>query len=192
MALRQLEEAVRSLQRRVGEILQQLAPVGTIHAFAGPVAPANYVLMDGRQLSRADYPALFALIGTTYGAGNGTTTFHVPDARGRALVALDTAQAEFNAMGKTGGAKTVALTAAQNGKHSHLLNAGGQAHAFSWGGAGGTTVHVQNAIAAVGAPPSNNLTTHQNAWNRTADDGAGEAHNNLQPFLTVAYVIKAK
>ncbi|WKW85152.1 minor tail protein [Microbacterium phage KillerTomato] len=192
MALRQLEEAVRSLQRRVGEILQQLAPVGTIHAFAGPVAPANYVLMDGRQLSRADYPALFALIGTTYGAGNGTTTFHVPDARGRALVALDTAQAEFNAMGKTGGAKTVVLTAAQNGKHSHSLSAGGHAHAFSWGGAGGTSVYVQNAIAAVGAPPSNNLTTYQNGWNVTAESGSGEAHNNLQPFLTVAYVIKAK
>lgn len=192
MALRQLEEAVRGLQRRVGEILQQLAPVGTIHAYAGPVAPANYVLMDGRALKRAEYPALYALIGDTYGAGDGSTTFNVPDARGRALVALDTAQAEFNAMGKKGGAKTVALTAAQNGAHSHLLSSGGHAHAFSWGGAGGTNVHVQNAIAAVGAPPSNNLTTYQSVWNRTAADGAGEAHNNLQPFLTVAYVIKAK
>ncbi|URM86199.1 minor tail protein [Microbacterium phage Loca] len=192
MALRQLEEAVRTLQRRVGEILQQLAPVGTIHAFAGPVAPANYVLMDGRQLSRADYPALYALIGDTYGAGNGTTTFNVPDARGRALVALDTAQTEFNAMGKKGGAKTVTLTAAQLPAHTHVF-ANSNAHAFSWGGVGGTTVHVQNAIAAAGAPPSNNLTTNQGNWNKTANDGgSGDPHSNLQPFLTVAYVIKAK
>lgn len=188
MAIRQLEEAVRSLQRRLGEIVQQLAPVGTIHAFAGSIAPANYVLMDGRALSRAEHPALFALIGTTYGAGDGSSTFNVPDARGRALVALDTAQAEFNAMGKRGGEKAVALTAAHNGPHSHTFIGG--SHSVLWGGGG--NIHLSGPQMTVGGSGSNELTINQGGWNRTNQDGTGAAHNNLQPYLTVNYLIKVR
>lgn len=192
MALRQLEEAIRGLQRRVGEILQSMAPVGTIQSYAGPIAPPGYVLCDGAALSRAEYPALFDLVGTLYGAGDGKTTFNVPDARGRVLVGRSVDHTEFNVIGKTGGTRAVALTAAQLPPHDHKLSPGGHAHSFSWGGSGGTNVHVQNAIAAVGAPPSNNLTTYQGEWSKTATTGAGETHTNLQPYITVQHIIKAR
>ncbi|AYD84510.1 minor tail protein [Microbacterium phage Miaurora] len=183
MALRQLEEAVRSLQRRVGEILQQLAPVGAIYAFAGSNAPANYVPMDGRQLSRIEYPALFALIGVTYGPGNGSTTFNVPDARGRALVSIDTTQTEFNALGKKGGAKTHTLTVNEMPKHRH-------------GHGANSDGYVQHLTALDGTQDGDIVNrgsgTHVTRWAAMDEAGGGAAHNNLQPYLTVTYVIKAK
>ncbi|UUG69681.1 minor tail protein [Microbacterium phage EdElric] len=182
MALRQLEEAVRNLQRRVGEILQQLAPVGTIHAFGGSNAPANYVPLDGRQLSRTEYAALFALIGVTYGPGNGSTTFNVPDARGRALVGIDTAQTEFNALGKTGGAKTHTLTEAQLPSHTHGVGAN----------ADGFAAHRTNTTGGYRAVFASGSTGEVFDYRAPAAAGGGQAHNNLQPYLTVTYVIKAK
>lgn len=61
-----------------------VVPVGVVLPFAGSAAPTSlYLLCDGSAVSRADYADLFALISTTYGAGNGTTTFNIPDMRGR-------------------------------------------------------------------------------------------------------------
>ena len=62
---------------------------GSLIAFAGATAPQGYVLCDGRAVSRTTYSALFRTIGTTYGAGDGSTTFTVPDLRGRALFGAD-------------------------------------------------------------------------------------------------------
>jgi microcystin-dependent protein len=59
-------------------------PTGTVTPFAGSLAPSGYLLAFGQAISRTDYPGLFAVISTTYGAGNGSTTFNVPDLRGRA------------------------------------------------------------------------------------------------------------
>ena len=59
------------------------APTGTVVPFAGSVAPAGYLLAFGQAVSRTNYPGLFAVINTTYGAGDGSTTFNVPDLRGR-------------------------------------------------------------------------------------------------------------
>lgn len=67
----------------------QGAPEGTISAFAGTAAPTGYLLCDGAAVSRATYADLFAVIGTNYGAGDGTTTFNVPDLRGRFLRGVD-------------------------------------------------------------------------------------------------------
>lgn len=57
-------------------------PAGGVVPFAGAVAPSGYLLCDGSLVSRAVYPSLFAAIGTLYGAGDGTTTFAIPDTRG--------------------------------------------------------------------------------------------------------------
>jgi len=63
--------------------------VGTIKPWPGASAPSGWALCDGSALSRSGFPALFALLGTTYGAGNGTTTFNVPDLRGRVPLGAD-------------------------------------------------------------------------------------------------------
>ena len=65
------------------EFIQALAnilvPTGCVHAFAGRTTPQGWLLCDGSAVSRTDYAALFAVIGTTYGAGNGSSTFNVPN-----------------------------------------------------------------------------------------------------------------
>jgi hypothetical protein len=64
-------------------------PPGTILTFAGSATPAGYIVCDGSAVSRSYYPNLFTAIGTTYGAGNGSTTFNVPDLRGEFIRGLD-------------------------------------------------------------------------------------------------------
>jgi hypothetical protein len=67
----------------------QSAPPGVVIAFAGAAAPPGYLLCNGAQVSRTTYAALFAVIGTTYGAGDGSTTFTLPDLRGEFVRGLD-------------------------------------------------------------------------------------------------------
>lgn len=70
--------------------LQRLLPTGTILPYAASVAPSYFLLCDGSAVSRTTYAALFAVIGTSYGIGDGSSTFNLPDARGRAIVGAGT------------------------------------------------------------------------------------------------------
>ena len=96
-------------------------PAGVITQFGGSVAPSGWLLCDGAEVSRTNptYTRLFAAISTTYGAGDGTTTFNVPNLKGRIPVGYDATQTEFDTLAETGGAKTVALTTAQLASHTH-------------------------------------------------------------------------
>lgn len=73
----------------VATVGQTSFPTGTIVDFAGPTPPAGWFLCAGQAISRTDYAGLFAIIGTTYGAGNNNTTFNLPDLRGRVTVGKD-------------------------------------------------------------------------------------------------------
>jgi microcystin-dependent protein len=66
-----------------------LVPIGAILAYAGATAPSGWVLCDGSAISRTDYSTLFTAIGVSFGVGDGSTTFNVPDLRGRVLVGKD-------------------------------------------------------------------------------------------------------
>ena len=90
-------------------------PVGCVIPFAGAAAPTGWLLCQGQAISRTTYAQLFSVIGTTYGSGDGKTTFNLPDMRGRVAVGSDAN------LGQKVGAKSVSLTEAQNGRHSHML-----------------------------------------------------------------------
>ncbi|RCJ20118.1 hypothetical protein A6S26_05200 [Nostoc sp. ATCC 43529] len=101
-------------------------PVGGMVEWALTSAPSKWLLCDGRALSRTTYSALFAAIGTTFGAGDGTTTFNIPDCRGRASIGLDNmgtaagaanriAAAWASTLGGNGGQETRTLTDGQAG-----------------------------------------------------------------------------
>jgi hypothetical protein len=83
------------------------------------VEEAALDLEDGAAVSRTTYSDLFALIGTTYGAGNGSTTFNVPNLKGRVPVGLDGSQTEFDALGEAGGEKAHVLTIGEMPAHTH-------------------------------------------------------------------------
>ena len=93
-----------------------LVPIGAILAYSGASAPSGWVLCDGAAISRTTYATLFANIGTNFGAGDGSTTFNVPDLRGRVIVGKD----------DMGGAAAARVTTGGEGLNGASLAAAGQ------------------------------------------------------------------
>lgn len=87
-------------------LISRGSPVGVVNEFAGSVAPTGWLMCNGQAVSRLTYASLFAVIGTAWGTGDGSTTFNLPDFRGRTPVGVDSTQTEFDALNKSGGAKT--------------------------------------------------------------------------------------
>lgn len=87
-------------------------PIGSGMDYFGSTAPTNWLFADGSAISRTTYAELFAIIGTTYGTGNGSTTFNLPDKRERISIPKGTSTA-FNTLGKTGGSFSHTLTKAE-------------------------------------------------------------------------------
>lgn len=137
--------------------------------------PSGYLLENGAAVSRSTYAALFAVIGTTFGAGDGSTTFNLPDSRGRVAVSLNVADTEFNVIGKQFGAKLHTMTLAQLPSHSHgqivTANSGCCAIRRDFkGDAGGYSIYIQGVD--------------------TAGNGGGSAFNKTQPSITKMFAIK--
>lgn len=149
------------------------ALTGTVWLFGGSSVPTGWLACDGASLLRADYPDLFAAIGTTYGSADGTH-FNVPDLRGRCVVGTGTGSGlSARTRAATGGAETHAVTAAQLGSHVHMQN---RWSTGSGGNADGTATD-KNAT-----PADTQLTDAT---------GGGSAHQNMQPFAVVTFCIKA-
>ena len=90
MSVNQVDKQTGDTSRIAGGTLYADAPIGAILAFGGATAPAGWLLCQGQAISRTTYAALFAVIGTAYGAGDGSTTFNLPDPREAALVGAGT------------------------------------------------------------------------------------------------------
>lgn len=165
-------------------------PTGMIMAWTSNGIPNNFLLCNGQAVSRTTYSDLFAVIGTTYGAGNGSSTFNVPDFRGRVPAGRDSTKTAFNTLGKVGGTERETLTIEEMPSHNHPLTSDGLGHSFSWGRTFAGNVY-STGVAAAGNTPGNNLATSQNNWHVTANRGGGGSHNNLQPYATVNFIIKA-
>jgi microcystin-dependent protein len=149
-------------------------PSGGIMDFAGPIAPEGWLLCDGAAVSREDYAALFEAIGTTWGAGDGSTTFNVPDLRGRAAIGSgDGPSTSARTVGQTGGAETHTLTTAEMPVHSHA------------------GVQQLNWTGAESSPGGGNIIYNSVGSGTTGNAGSGGAHNNMQPFAVVTKIIKA-
>ena len=95
-------------------------PTASVLAFGGATAPAGYLLCNGAAVDRTTYAALFTAIGTAHGAGNGTTTFNVPDLKGRVPVGAGQGSGLTNrALGSKFGEEDHVLTAAEHAAHTH-------------------------------------------------------------------------
>lgn len=182
-----LVQHLAAMMMDVEEAIRNASPVGEIKAYGGATAPPSYLLCNGQAISRVDYADLFATIGTSYGAGNGSTTFNVPDLRGRAVVGLDTTQTEFNVRGKAGGEKTHTLTKPQLPAFGGTFGAVvPDSHtSFATGDFAGTTVSGGSANAK-NIPPA-----FQAIYGYQFYVGSGQPHNNLQPYSTVNFIIRA-
>lgn len=167
----------------------RLIPVSTVLDFAGSTAPTGYLLCFGQAISRTTFAALFAAVSTAYGVGDGSTTFNIPDGRGRigagkddmgGVVAnrLTTAASGVNgvALGATGGEQAHALIIAELAAHTHpltLQSAGGNS-------LGTPPAYFSGDTALSGISPTAT----------TSSTGSGTAHNNVQPTIVFNKIIK--
>lgn len=149
-------------------------PPGTSIAGFWSTPPPGYIFEDGSAISRTTYADLFALFGTTYGVGNGTTTFNVPDSRGRATVNLNAADAEFNVIGEKYGEKLHSITTNEIPSHAHPQNVSANN--------GGSAVRNDYSSDVRGSSYAQGL--------NTANAGGNAASNVIQPSIVKRYAIK--
>ena len=115
-----VDTTTKELKVDDGSALVPQMPVGTILHFAGSSAPPGYLLGNGVAVSRTTYAALFAVTGTTYGVGDGSTTFNPPNCAGKALYGAGGALTSMaNTIGATGGAETTTISSANLPAHTH-------------------------------------------------------------------------
>jgi microcystin-dependent protein len=184
-------------------ITNALSPVGSVTAYALDTPPAGWLLCDGTVHNISSYPALGAGLGSTYG-GNGTTTFAVPNLKGRMPVGLDSSQTEFDTRGETGGSKTSTAPHDHSISHDHASfgttdGAGTHSHiTMPLFGNGGATDHGTYYTSNMG---NLDYTSSDGAHNHTIDvpnftgtSGASSAaatSGNLQPYIVMNYIIRA-
>jgi microcystin-dependent protein len=157
-----------------------LMPTASLMPYAGSAAPTGYLLCDGAAISRTTYSDLFGIVGLTYGIGDGSTTFNIPDLRGRVIAGQD----------DMGGVSANRLTGLTGGVDGDIL-----------GGTGGAETHTLS-IAEIPAhthsvPASGSLPRGDSSFEAATDDsgtsgstGGGGAHNNVQPTIILNYIIK--
>jgi microcystin-dependent protein len=160
--------------------------VGQVIAVGFNFVPTGWLACNGALVSISQYDVLFNLIGTTYG-GNGTTTFGLPDLRGRSPVnAGQGSGLSSYIMGQMAGSENVTLTGNQVGTHNHTLLASSKQG----------TVSVPAATVAIAQPtggaiplfaPAPGTTTM--AGSTIGPAGGNQPHENRQPSLTINYII---
>ena len=158
-----------------GFLVPDSIPIGMVVEFPSDNIPDNWLLCNGQAVSRTDYAELFAAIGTTWGAGDGSTTFNVPTKEGLVTVGKKTSDSDFNTLGKTGGEKEHTLTVDEMPAHNHGVS-------FSSG-----TGEYNTAARGDGNDQEMGY-----AFTSVSSTGEGKAHNNLQPYTTSNFIIKAK
>lgn len=155
--------------------------LGTIFMFAGNFAPRGYAECNGALLPISQNTALFSIIGTYYG-GNGTTTFALPDFRGRVPISRGQGPGLNGsyAVGQQTGTETVQLAVGELPAHNHQINTSST-----------QTSNVPDSayLASGGAYSGSRVGTGQLSPAAVATTGSNQPHNNLQPLLTVFFII---
>ena len=148
-------------------------PIGaTIEWFSNTI-PTNWLLLNGQAISRTDFSELFTLYGTTFGVGNGSTTFNIPDMRDYVPVGKSSTDTNIDTIGEKYGTKTHTLSINEMPSHNHSLNG-----------------YYGNLDGAYNIKAGNNAGTVADI--STGYNGGGLAHNNMQPSIATNFIVKAK
>jgi len=178
-------------------ILAYGTPVGTVLDYAGATEPAGWLFCYGQAISRTTYAALFTVLSTTYGVGDGSTTFNLPDCRGRVVAGQDdmggtsanrltglTGGVNGDTLGGTGGEEAHTQTIAEMALHGHPWR---QADAVGSsglvGGLAANDVSPQNVGPFTGTPTST-------SGQQIGGQGGSDAFNVVQPTIILNKIIK--
>lgn len=168
-------------------------PSGSMMPYAGITEPSGWLFAYGQAVSRATYSSLFTALSTTYGVGDGSTTFNLPDLRGRVVAGQDdmggtsanrltglSGGVDGDPLGSTGGAEAHTLASTELPAHNHPLG-----FTMQYGSNGGGGSRGSNTFSSDGGFTNTiNITTTSNST------GGGDAHNNVQPTIILNYIIK--
>jgi microcystin-dependent protein len=159
--------------------------IAEIRIFAGNFAPRSWAFCNGQLLPVSQNTALFSLIGTTYG-GDGRTTTALPNLEGRAPMHAGRGPGLTDRrLGQRGGVETVTLTEAQMPNHNHTLRAVGSDPADVTT----PTTNTSLAFSSGGNAFSLNTPNSTMAEQMLPDAGGSQAHNNMQPYLAINFII---
>lgn len=170
-------------------IVHDSVPVGSIQAYASSTTPYGWLACDGSEVNRALYSELFAAIGTTYGDGDGTSTFNLPDLNGRTIIGIgesDAAGHTNHTLGQSDGEETHVLTINEMPSHAHEQQAGT------------SDGHINREVSYYATGTSSGSGSQASWFSAsrltisTKDTGGGQPHNNMPPYLATNYIIKAK
>ncbi|SFH79531.1 phage tail protein [Bradyrhizobium sp. cf659] len=162
--------------------------MGQIMPFAGAMIPRNWALCNGALLAIQTNQALFSLLGTYYG-GDGVRTFALPDLRGRAILGSSGGSGQYPA-GMISGSVSVNMTGLQLPQHNHMIQA------TAANGQGRGAAPTNNIFATTTAPAdryiflaAGSAETPLAVGTNLVNEGGGQPHNNMQPYLVINYLI---
>lgn len=161
---------------------EDILPTGSVLPYAGVNAPSGWLFCFGQAVSRTTYAVLFSALSTTYGVGDGSTTFNLPDMRGRVPAGQDdmggssanrltgiSGSVDGDVLGGTGGAEGVTLTPANYNE-------------FAW---------MSNQVGSKTMSVNNNVNSGATFGFKLHNTGQNDAHNNVQPTIILNYIIRA-
>lgn len=164
----------QSVKAYVDALIAAISPIiGEIKMWTKAAAPTGWLICDGSAVGRTTYAGLFAAISTTFGVGNGSTTFNLPDLRGRVPMGVgtgDAADATAHALASKAGTEQHTLTVNEMPDHSHNID-------------------IRGAFTSGEVSISSNSGAGTDVF-ATRGSGGGIAHNNIQPSLAVNFIIK--
>lgn len=181
-----------------------LLPTGTVLPFVSSTAPGGYLTCDGSTVSRTTYAALFAVVSTTFGSGDGSTTFNLPDLTNRFIYG-------GSSIGTTGGSATKTLstnempahthtgTTDEDGSHTHSITDSGHSHTMKTesvsAGAGSTVANNDQGSGGLSGDSSTTGITVNSGGAHTHDfttgsTGGGSSFSLLNPYMVMNYIIK--
>jgi len=163
-------------------------PTATIVPWSAAAVPSGFLECNGTDVSRTTYSALFAVVGTTYGAGDGSTTFAVPDLQDNIAMG----KSGTKALASTGGANTATSTGNVGGSTANATLSTAQLASHGHPSAiWGPTIPAQgNFLAMAGPGTTGNAGSGQGHSHNMSANFSGDATSVLQPYLTLIYIIK--
>lgn len=197
-----LADGAVTLAKIAAAVQAFLTPTGSVFSFAGSSAPTGFLFCYGQNVSRSTYAALFSAIGTAFGTGDGTTTFGLPDLRGRVPAGLDNMggsgasrltsfASSGTTLGGTGGSQTHTLSVGETPAHHHSVWGGPSGSVGSSQSMGNSAAVVVAAFASTGATQQFWEKMGGNANHQIIEDTGGDgAHDNVQPTILLNFIIK--